>query len=429
MKELKNLYHHSHKLFFSKTAINTYFVFGGNFLSAIFAFIFTVIYVRNLSYEDVGYFSALLSLLLLASDLADMGIGTSMSAFLPPLEETKSKLLAFLKTSFFFQLTVGLLFSLVIFFFATNLSQLLFHTGTFTFFLQITALGIFMTIMANFCQYAISARQRFITVAFLSSFGGFIRLLLLVVILLISTLTLANTIYVHIASVFLLMSVSLLLLKLDFFKEKITRQDLKKLISFSYLLGIARGLTALASRLDVLMIVALRGPADAGIYAIASRVIALYPLLSGSFSTVIAPRLSSSSDKKQLSDFMRKVIIGTLGLIATVVFLIIIAQPFMVILFGEKGEAAVSVFRLLLTSMIFFVASVPAVSLSVYFLKKPHILTINSILQLMVVILGNLTFIPLFGNFGAAYSLIIAYGVTLLLTSFLAYYYFKKSYV
>ena len=429
MKELKNLYHHSHKLFFSKTAINTYFVFGGNFLSAIFAFIFTVIYVRSLSYEDVGYFSALLSLLLLASDLADMGIGTSMSAFLPPLEETKSKLLAFLKTSFFFQLTVGLLFSLVIFFFATNLSQLLFHTGTFTFFLQITALGIFMTIMANFCQYAISARQRFITVAFLSSFGGFIRLLLLVVILLISTLTLANTIYVHIASVFLLMSVSLLLLKLDFFKEKITRQDLKKLISFSYLLGIARGLTALASRLDVLMIVALRGPADAGIYAIASRVIALYPLLSGSFSTVIAPRLSSSSDKKQLSDFMRKVIIGTLGLIATVVFLIIIAQPFMVILFGEKGEAAVSVFRLLLTSMIFFVASVPAVSLSVYFLKKPHILTINSILQLMVVILGNLTFIPLFGNFGAAYSLIIAYGVTLLLTSFLAYYYFKKSYV
>ena len=388
-----------------------------------------MIYVRSLSYEDVGYFSALLSLLLLASDLADMGIGTSMSAFLPPLEETKSKLLAFLKTSFFFQLTVGLLFSLVIFFFATNLSQLLFHTGTFTFFLQITALGIFMTIMANFCQYAISARQRFITVAFLSSFGGFIRLLLLVVILLISTLTLANTIYVHIASVFLLMSVSLLLLKLDFFKEKITSQDLKKLISFSYLLGIARGLTALASRLDVLMIVALRGPADAGIYAIASRVIALYPLLSGSFSTVIAPRLSSSSDKKQLSDFMRKVIIGTLGLIATVVFLIIIAQPFMVILFGEKGEAAVSVFRLLLTSMIFFVASVPAVSLSVYFLKKPHILTINSILQLMVVILGNLTFIPLFGNFGAAYSLIIAYGVTLLLTSFLAYYYFKKSYV
>lgn len=429
MTKLKNLYHHSRKLFFSKTAINTYFVFGGNSLSAIFAFVFTVTYVRNLSYEDVGYFSALLSLLLLVSDLADMGIGTSMSAFLPPLKETKSELLAFLKTSFFFQLTVGILFSLGIFFFAANLSQLLFHTGAFTFFLQITVLGIFMTIMANFCQYALSARQKFISVAFLSSFGGFIRLLLLIVVLLISTLTLANTIYVHTASVFLLMSVSLLLLKLDFFKEKITKQDLKKLISFSYLLGIARGLTALASRLDVLMIVALRGPSEAGIYAIASRVIALYPLLSGSFSTVIAPRLSSSSDKKQLTDFMWKVIIGTLGLITTVVFLIIIAQPFMIVLFGEKGETAVSVFRLLLTSMIFFVASIPAVSLSVYFLKKPHILTINSILQLMVVVIGNLIFIPLFGKFGAAYSLILAYSITLFLTSFLTYYYFKKSYV
>ena len=98
----------------------------------------------------------------------------------------------------------------------------------------------------------------------------------------------------------------------------------------------------------------------------------------------------------------------------------------MVILFADKGESAISVFRLLLISMIFFVGSIPAVSLVIYYLKKPHVLTINSILQLIIVVAGNLIFIPKFGRFGAAYSLILAYSITLILTSVLTYYHYKQ---
>ncbi len=423
---INKIFYHSRHLFLSRTAINTYFVFFGNGLSAFFAFVFTVTYVRNLTFSDVGYFSAMLSLLLLISDLADMGIGTSMSTFLPPMETTKQKLLSFLKTSFIIQLFIGLFCSIGIFLISGYLSQILFHSDKFIFFLQITAIGIFMTIIANFCQYALSARQKFMKVAFLSSFGGFIRVALLIITIIITSLTLSNTIYIQTLSVFILLIISGIFLKTDFLREKIKIDDIKKLLSFTYLLGIARGLTALASRLDVLMIVALRGPTEAGIYATASRIIAIYPLLSGSFSTVIAPRLSATFDTKKLKEFMMKVILATLGLVGTVIFLIIIAQPFMVILFKEKGFEAVFIFKLLLISMIFFVASIPAVSLSVYYLHKPHILTINSVIQLIIVIIGNLILIPLYGKSGAAYSLILAYSVTLFFTSYLTYYYFNK---
>ena len=101
--------------------------------------------------------------------------------------------------------------------------------------------------------------------------------------------------------------------------------------------------------------------------------------------------------------------------------MIVVSESFITVLFGEKAAGAVPVFRLLLISMLFFVASVPAVSLSIYYLKKPQILTINAVLQLFIVFFGNLYFIPRYGSFGAAYSLILSYSITLVLTSIMAY--------
>lgn len=220
--------------------------------------------------------------------------------------------------------------------------------------------------------------------------------------------------------------VALIILRLDFLKVKTSITDLKKILSFTYLLGIARGLTSLASRLDVLMIIALRNPTEAGIYALASRVISIYPLLAGSFSTVIAPKFSSILQIHELKVFIKKVSLATLGIICTILILIIFASKFMTALFAEKGIPTVQVFQLLLFSMIFFVGSIPPVSIAVYHLRKPQILTVNSILQLIIVVFGNLLFIPKFGYFGAAYSLILAYSITLALTTLMTFYYLKK---
>jgi len=83
MKPLKSIFT---SIFLSKTARNTFLVFTGNGVSAFLSFLFTVTLVRQLSISDFGYFSALLSLLLLVTDVSDIGIGSSLSAFLPPME-------------------------------------------------------------------------------------------------------------------------------------------------------------------------------------------------------------------------------------------------------------------------------------------------------------------------------------------------------
>ncbi len=427
MKIINALYQKVKILAFSRTARFTYVVFSGNLSSAVLAFIFTVLLIRNLSLADFGYFSAIWSLLLLVSDIADLGIGTSLSTFLPRMEVDKIKLYSFLKTSALFQSIVAFLVGITIFIFSESLSNLLFHTSDLFFLLRVTSLSIIISILGNFFVYSLSARQRFISVGFISVFGSFIRLILLLSLIFFSSVNLTNSILIQMITLVAVFIISFFLLGWEFIYSNVSKINFQQLISFTYLLGIAKGTTAIASRLDVLMIVAVKGPVEAGIYATASRVVSLYPLLSGSFSTVIAPRFASLTGKKELREFMIKVSLATVGIIATAVLLIFIAHPFMTILFKEKGQLASSVFQVLLISIILFIASVPAVSIAVYYLKKPQILTVNSVIQLIIVVLGNYLMIPRFGRFGAAYSLIAAYGVTLLTTTALTYYYYQKS--
>jgi len=151
------------------------------------------------------------------------------------------------------------------------------------------------------------------------------------------------------------------MLKGDFLSASADRDNIKKLLSFSSFVGIARVLTSLAGKLDVIMLLAITGnPVETAVYSIAARFAFLYPILSGSFSTVIAPRFASIKSKDELNNYLTKVIFATLALIGTILLLILLAGTFPVYTFGfEKAQPSIPVFRFLLMAMIFFVGSIP----------------------------------------------------------------------
>src|SRR5437870_431184 len=104
---MKKYITHARSLAFSKTARHTYVVFLGNGLSAVLAFVFTVSITRYLNLADFGYFSAVLSFILLITDISDLGISSSLSRFLPTMESTPTKLFSFLKSAFVVQISIA----------------------------------------------------------------------------------------------------------------------------------------------------------------------------------------------------------------------------------------------------------------------------------------------------------------------------------
>lgn len=431
MRILKQIYRSILELAVSSTAKNTYFVSAGNVIGLGFALLFTIVSYRLLSYSDYGYLAALWAMLLLASDIADVGIGSSLSGFLPPLKDTKEKLLEFMKTAFVWQFAIASLILILSLSFAPWISEFLFHNKSTVFLIQITSVGIFTLILANFFFYTLSAREQFKQAAIVTVLNGGLRFLFLIILFLFVGASLVSAVYAQSLSFIVLIFAGLYFTKIDFLFAKFSADNLKHLISFSSFLGVARTLTAIAGRLDVLMLFALLspsiGPVEAGIYAAASRFTAPYPLFAGSFSTVIAPRFASLTDTHHLHIFLKKVTLATLGLISSIFIFIFAAKLFLSLVLGEKSASSVPVLQVLLVAQIFFVASLPAVNLAIYYLKKPFILTLNSILQILLVVIGNLVFIPRFGRFGPAYSLILSYGITLVTTSVMTFYYFRKS--
>src|SRR3989344_907464 len=197
-------------LLISETARNTYAVFLGNILSAFFSFLFTVILVRLLTLADFGYFSALLSLMLLAGELSDIGIGQSLSSFLPPLYQSKIKLNNFLKAALMTQIVISLVVSLLIISMSKQLSLLLFHSTDFAFFVVLTAVSIFCYVIANFVNYSLSARKKFLPVAFLTAFGSLVRMIFLLFVIILTKVNLNNAVYAQTLSLIFLLTVSLL---------------------------------------------------------------------------------------------------------------------------------------------------------------------------------------------------------------------------
>jgi len=412
-------------LILSKTARNTYFIFSGNSLAMVLAFFYTIILYRIVSISDFGYYSALFSFLLLLTDIADIGIGSSLSRFLPPLKKNPIKMFGFLKSAFLTQFTTVFLIFIIIVFAAPFISQVLFHSKDLITFVRIVGLGIVGAAVGNFFLNTLYAKEKFVTASIFTIITALARLVFLLVLAGFAIVSLSNVIWALVGSFIFGSLIGMMLVNPVFLFHKSTKSDIRILLGFSSFLGIARTLTAVSSRLDVLMLMALTNSVETGIYSTASRVASLYPVFTASFISVVGPRVAVIKEV-ELKNYFTKIILATIGLIVTILIFILIAKPFMVILFSEKSLPSVPVLRSLLISMMFFTGSIPGVALSVYYLKKPFILTVNSILQLITVIFGNLIFIPHFGRIGAAFSLIAAYGLSFLLTSFMSFYYLKK---
>ena len=214
MRQIKNQYLLPFLiLLYSATARNTYAVFMGNFLSAFFAFVFTVLLVRNLSVADFGYFSAFISLMILVSDLSDIGIGSSLSSFLPLMESKPDRLQSFLKTSFILQLSISVFVLFTLMISAPWISQILFHSQLFVLHVRLIGLAIAATIMSNFALYTLIARQKFMHNALLTAVGGVVRLLLLLILISVFSVTLLKTVKLQLFSQLLLVSFAYLLVK------------------------------------------------------------------------------------------------------------------------------------------------------------------------------------------------------------------------
>jgi O-antigen/teichoic acid export membrane protein len=412
---MKNKIQNNLSVFFtSNTAFSIYAVFAGNTFSAIFSFIFTIIFARNLSLSEIGLYSSLISILMFLVDISDFGLSISIPLVLPSLKKELSQQNKNIRAAFHLQIVIAFILIGIFLVGIPKIRSIIFHNEVSQGVLILLGVGIVLNIFTGFIQIILSSLQQFVKVSLLAALLSFFRLVFFLIFISLSYLSLTQMMWVHILQLISVISIGSVFLNRKFSLFPIEKKIVRDIFRISLPAGVGRILAVMASRLDVIFIVSLAGSVEAGIYSLGGKIISFYPLILGSFTTVIGPRISSEEDFSRVKLLIIKIFLICLLFVAATILLVIISPYVLFLMYGQKGSMVIPMFRLLLISQIFYILSIPLTSYCIYYLKKTIITSIIGVIQLLAIVIGGIVFIPRYGAIAGAYSLIVAYLGTLI---------------
>ena len=213
---------------------------------------------------------------------------------------------------------------------------------------------------------------------------------------------------------------------IKFLQSKTTTSDYIDLAKFSGWLGVNRVISSISGRLDITMLANLTTAGIVGQYSIASRLSSFVIVLSSSLGSVLSTRFARFNNKEEEKKYLIKSTLFTLPIILGVIIWILVAKPFVLILFGDKYFDSIIILKYLLLSMIPFVIATPAVTAIVHSMRKPIYIGVFSFVQIVMVFIFNLYFTNLWGGLGPAVAFLISNTILAVCSFIIIYkYYFK----
>lgn len=410
----------------SKTAKGMMTILSGNFLSSAFGILFTILAARFLGPAGWGLVAGVGNLVPIIVALADLGLGAAVFQYTAGKWGTKEedKARRVYGTALAIRVVTVTTVSIFIILFSSWLAKSLFNSQDPAL-IFLTALGFLGVALLDFQIFSIEARQKWALAAVFISLTNVLRVGFLLFLIWAGQANIFSVLVSFSGSSLIAFLASTLFLFNVPRLHAGWQEFLKKSSSFSAWMGGNKIVSVLASRIDILILIQLVGAHEAGIYGAANRLAMGVPLVLGSFATVLAARFASLKDKSEVINFFKKSfglsLVIVIGLIAG-----IIVAPLIITLFGPEYVRSREVLQWLFVAMIPFALSVPSVNLLIYHFKKPRIITLLSILQLLMTVFFIYLYIPILGIFAAAWALGLSNILTLFVTYYLSFKYLSQ---
>ena len=393
-------------LLFSATAKDTLVLFIGNGTSSFWGFLFTLIIARAFTVYDFGIFSAALNLVVIISSLADIGISTGSINFVSEhvAKGEHEKANEYIKASFLIRLVVVLSISVLVAIFAPFVSKTFLATTDPKIAIWCAVLTIFLFPDAFFPSI-LQAKKKFFHSTLIDNVFYIARLLFALGFFVIGGLTMSKAFWAFGAGFVVEVIIISVIFKGDFLRSKPQKKEYKSLLKYSGWIAVNRILSSISGRLDVQMLATMSGALVTGLYSIPSRLASFIAILIGSFSSVMAPRLASFGNKESERKYILKSLLAVCGITVPIILWVIVAKPFILILFGIKYLSSVPIFQALAIAYIPSLFTVPSVTAIIYSMKKTVYIGVYAFFQIAVIFLLDLFLIPKFGVFGPTITL------------------------
>lgn len=398
-------------LLISQTSKDTFYSLLGNTGIVLGGMLFTILAARSLSPAQFGIFSALIALSTIASLIGDLGTSSSLVNFLPKHPQSRRNIVS---TIFWLELLAALVLGTTLLILSPFNGILIPGSTRFQFILAAFLAGLY--VLNSFNQALFKAEKKFLRTSILQVFDSSAKLLIITSFFIRGGLTLEIALLATVISE-LLTTIIGLSTEIKNITLKIETHFFRPLFSFTKWISLSQIFAVAIGRIDTLLLVSLSSAFQAGIYSAGSRITLVFSLLISSLGSVIAPRFSQFTTTSQVVTYLRKVSLMVLLLTVLLLSSIFFAAPIINIVFGEKYQLAIPVFKYLVLSMVPFLFTVITVSPLIYFFNKPDFIAKTTILQVFLLVLLDITLIPRFGALAPAISLGVSNTVTLILTA------------
>jgi O-antigen/teichoic acid export membrane protein len=181
----------------------------------------------------------------------------------------------------------------------------------------------------------------------------------------------------------------------------------REFFNFNIWVALFSAITALSSRLDIFISASLLTTTQLGLYGAANQLTQVIPQLVSALGTVVAPKMSSMGNVRELFSYFKKTQIFVLGLAIGGFMLLPILLFFIPIIYGASYSEMIGPFCILFSAMMIFLISVPIHNSIIYYFSYPKLFVWLSLLNLGVMVLVGSRMIYFYGPAGASLSVLI----------------------
>lgn len=205
---------------------------------------------------------------------------------------------------------------------------------------------------------------------------------------------------------------------------QIDKEVISKMLSLGLIYAFALLIVNLNYKIDVVLLENLSTPYELGIYAKGSSIVQYLWQIPMLFSTIVFARSATSKDglafSKKVAQLLRLSIL-MVGFVALV--LMLLSKQVILLLFGEAFLPSVIVMQILLPGVVLLTVF-KVMNMDLAGKGKPYISLKSMWIPLILNVVCNLYFIPLYGSKGAAISSLISYSAA---SFFFLYFYSKET--
>jgi len=393
------------KLSKSKTARDSIVVISGKVLGAAAGFFATVLISRNLGPALFGAFSSVIAVMSIAAQFSDFGINTALVRFAAGyVDEDPDRARLMFKVAFKVKMLITSCVFFTVYASAGFIARNLFGNPELVLPLKISLVGIFGMSLSAMATAMLHSRRWFKKLTFLNLVDPIGRIIVVGALIMAAKLGLVSAIITLAVVPFLTFLAGCFLFPGDFVYAKGDQDEsFRELLSFSKWVFASSLATMFIMRLDVLMIAKMSTMTETGYYASAHRLAMLFPLVTSTLSTVLFPKVSAYKTQDDYKVYIKKIKHIVPWVVLAFIVLLLLSRPMIILVFSTSYINSIPIFRVLLLSFMVSVIIAP-VSLILYSLNKPYILTGLNFSQLGINFVGNYFLIPVMGALGASLS-------------------------